>query len=369
MNSRVNEIDLLRFLAALSVLFFHYTFRGFAADDMSVVPYLGFAPFSKYGYLGVNLFFMISGFVILMSVGDGNLKKFILSRVIRLYPAFWIACTLTFVITLYMGDKHFHATLMQYLENLTLISGFVGVEPMDGVYWTLLVEIRFYILIGIFLLIYDIKDVEIFLIFWLFLSVLMVFFPTKILSQIFITNHSSYFIAGAIYFLIYKNGLNLQRVSMLMISLAIAIFVSHTQTIPTDIQHYHVAFNPMVTSAIISSFFVIMLLVSLKSSGIFSKISYITLGSLTYPLYLIHQNIGFMIFNYGAKIFEPHTLLIMVISSMLLLAFIVYLFEKVIANYLKRVLGVKKETKEEIEKRKIEEKIKKMDFKPMRYPL
>ena len=68
MQQRVNEIDLLRFIAALAVVFFHYAFRGYAADDLSILPYPLLAPLAKYGYLGVELFFMISGFVILTSL-------------------------------------------------------------------------------------------------------------------------------------------------------------------------------------------------------------------------------------------------------------------------------------------------------------
>ena len=71
-RNRVNELDLLRFFAAFSVVLYHYTFRGYAADDMSIVPYPLFAPISKYGYLGVDLFFMISGFVILMTASSGS---------------------------------------------------------------------------------------------------------------------------------------------------------------------------------------------------------------------------------------------------------------------------------------------------------
>ena len=83
-KSRVNEIDLLRFIAALAVVFFHYTFRGYAADAMTIMPYPLLAPFSKYGYLGVELFFMISGFVILMTAANGSLRKFVVSRFVRL---------------------------------------------------------------------------------------------------------------------------------------------------------------------------------------------------------------------------------------------------------------------------------------------
>ncbi|WOO32781.1 acyltransferase family protein [Diaphorobacter limosus] len=74
-NTRVNEIDLLRFFAALAVVFFHYSFRGYAADAMSIMPYPLLASLSKYGYLGVELFFMISGFVILMTAAKEILQN------------------------------------------------------------------------------------------------------------------------------------------------------------------------------------------------------------------------------------------------------------------------------------------------------
>ncbi len=77
-NARVNELDLLRFFAAFAVVFFHYSFRGYTADDMSIMPYPILASVFKYGYLGVELFFMISGFVILMTAANGNLRNFII---------------------------------------------------------------------------------------------------------------------------------------------------------------------------------------------------------------------------------------------------------------------------------------------------
>ena len=86
---RINEIDFLRFVAALSVVLFHYSFRGHAADDLSVMPYPVLETVARYGYLGVDLFFLISGFVILMTASSGSLKDFVISRAVRLYPAFW----------------------------------------------------------------------------------------------------------------------------------------------------------------------------------------------------------------------------------------------------------------------------------------
>lgn len=67
----------------MAVVFFHYAFRGYAADDMTTMHYPALEPVAKYGYLGVHLFFMISGFVILMTAGDGSIERFIASRASR----------------------------------------------------------------------------------------------------------------------------------------------------------------------------------------------------------------------------------------------------------------------------------------------
>lgn len=126
-TTRINEIDLVRFIAALAVVFFHFTFRGYAADHMTIMPYPWLTSASKYGYLGVELFFMISGFVILMSAANGSLRDFVISRVVRLYPAFWACCTITFLATLAIGGSSYFASLSQYLVNMTMLSGFIGV--------------------------------------------------------------------------------------------------------------------------------------------------------------------------------------------------------------------------------------------------
>ena len=64
---RFYEIDLLRFVAAFAVVLFHYTFRGAAGEAFTSVAYPELAGITKYGCLGVDLFFIISGFVILMT--------------------------------------------------------------------------------------------------------------------------------------------------------------------------------------------------------------------------------------------------------------------------------------------------------------
>src|SRR5215210_3755070 len=176
-KSRVTEIDLLRFLAAFLVVLYHYTFRGYAADDMSIMPYPLLAPISKYGYLGVELFFLISGFVILMTASSGSLKKFTISRIVRLYPAFWVCCTVTFIVILLIGGERYSASFTQYLVNMTMLSEFLNVPDLDGVYWSLFVEIKFYALVALVLLVGRIHRAQSLLIMWLIITITLTVFP------------------------------------------------------------------------------------------------------------------------------------------------------------------------------------------------
>ena len=85
---RFYELDLLRFFAAMAVVLYHYLFRGQQGDYIPV-RFTNLEDYAQYGYLGVNLFFMISGFVISLSAESRTARQFVISRVVRLYPAFW----------------------------------------------------------------------------------------------------------------------------------------------------------------------------------------------------------------------------------------------------------------------------------------
>jgi len=103
---RFYDIDLMRFVAAFSVMLFHYTFRGNAADNMFDVAYPIIGLVSRYGFLGVDLFFIISGFVILLTARNRDVRGFVISRIVRLYPAVWFCVTLTFIaITLFGKER------------------------------------------------------------------------------------------------------------------------------------------------------------------------------------------------------------------------------------------------------------------------
>lgn len=336
-STRVNEIDLLRFLAAMVVVLFHYAFRGHAADDRSIMAYPLLAPMAKYGYLGVELFFLISGFVILMTASRGSIRSFTVSRFVRLYPAFWACCTITFLLILAMGGERFSASIGQYLANMTMLSGFVGVPSIDGVYWSLFIELQFYAMVAVVLVSGRIHRAQTFLAIWLALTVALVVFPIGRLRFVFITDYAAYFIGGATAFLIWSRGLSRFRLAMLIACLLIALHQS-LGGIPAFESQYRTTMNPRLVGAIIVSYFAVMMAVAMRWTGALGQRRWLIAGALTYPLYLIHQVVGFMIFNAAYPAIDRHLLFWGTVLLMLAIAYAVHvLVERRFSPPLKRL--------------------------------
>jgi peptidoglycan/LPS O-acetylase OafA/YrhL len=147
---RLAALDALRFLAAVGVLAYHFTARetdAWGRDLAEVAPAV--SGWATYTSLGPELFFVISGFVILMTAWGRSVPDIIGSRVARLYPAYWTAVLLTGALLLFVWQGK-EITGGQVLVNLTLLQSLVDVGHVDGVYWTLWVELRFYVLIALF---------------------------------------------------------------------------------------------------------------------------------------------------------------------------------------------------------------------------
>ncbi len=294
--SRAYEIDLLRFCAALAVVFFHWTFRGAASGGLSLLSYPWLMPAARYGYLGVELFFMISGFVILMSASGGTARDFVVSRLVRLYPAFWICCTLTFVWAWVAADPKFVFSASQYLVNLSMLSGFVDVPSIDGVYWSLFIEIRFYLLVLLILALGWMPRIERVLGLWLAFAVLQQVVRTGPLWHWLVAQQAGLFIGGATCYLIYRHGGTVKRYGIVAGAWALALYRSNQDLAELEQQLGSPA-DPFTVGVIVSVFFALMLGVATGRLGVLRRPAWLPLGMLTYPLYLLHQNIGYMVFN------------------------------------------------------------------------
>jgi peptidoglycan/LPS O-acetylase OafA/YrhL len=139
---RLEGIDALRGIAAIVVVLHHYTFR-YSEVVGEHSPGLLFV--SKNGHFGVNLFFIISGFVIFMSLERSRrMADFIVSRFARLWPAY-LACAC--VTTTLIAFTHFNPnqlTKKDALLNVLMMNKVLGNVAIDGSYWTLTYEVLFY---------------------------------------------------------------------------------------------------------------------------------------------------------------------------------------------------------------------------------
>ena len=295
-NNRIYQIDLFRFIAALSVVLYHYLYRGWArGDNRSYVHFNEIGHFFKYGYLGVDFFFIISGFVIVLSIKHNSISKFIISRFSRLYPIYWICVFLTFLVIILYGYPRYDADLKQFFFNLSMFQDYMGVKNLDGVYWTLFVEMKFYIfIIGGYLILKRFLEVTIdqLVLFWLFLSLIYLplehLFIIKALGYLLILKYSSYFIAGIIFYQIYKKGLSSKYLILLSISFGLSVYHGFIKSLYLE-SVYNTSFSPLVIGLTIFVFYTLMLLVTTnKMKGINSP-KLIKLGMLTYPLYLIYS--------------------------------------------------------------------------------
>ncbi|RPH46455.1 MAG: hypothetical protein EHM87_02045 [Burkholderiales bacterium] len=138
---RLAQLDGLRAIAALSVVGFHVTSR----YDEALV-HAQPLPFAlPWGHLGVELFFVISGFVILMTIDRARSPAdFVFARASRLFPTYWVAVLLTALTLRAVQMPGYERSAIDIVVNLTMVQDHFGVASIDGAYWSLGVELMFY---------------------------------------------------------------------------------------------------------------------------------------------------------------------------------------------------------------------------------
>jgi peptidoglycan/LPS O-acetylase OafA/YrhL len=161
-ENKNNNFDILRFIFAFAVLFGHsFPISGNGSDPLSML----LLPNTWIGAIAVDGFFAISGFLVTSSIINRSILSFIVSRVLRIYPAVIIYCLLTIFIIGPLGTKaslqdyfaasplsyFFNASLWEWKYNLPLVfpdNPHAGSTNGSG--WTLPIEIRCYLLVLLF---------------------------------------------------------------------------------------------------------------------------------------------------------------------------------------------------------------------------
>ena len=290
-SDRIQELDGLRGLAAMAVLLFHYSY-GYQEN----YQFHQAQPFDfRLGYLGVPLFFIISGFVIFLTVDRTERPvDFVFSRFTRLYPTYWAGVMTTTAIVHVSQLPGVQRSTGEILVNLTMLQEFFGVAEVDGVYWTLTRELIFY---GLVLAVFSLgllRHVVPLAYAWLSLQCVanlverhFGWFPWKV-KFLLLTEYCHLFIAGIVFYRIFS-GKASKGVYGLLCFAAFNQFILVDSSLPA---------HRLEEGCYILFFFLLMAAVVNRKASFLSASPLTFLGNISYALYLVHQYLGYAIIRH-----------------------------------------------------------------------
>lgn len=286
-------LDLIRGLSAIFIMLYHYTTRyndnpityGGKTDWIIDIPW---------GCASVTTFFILSGFLAskyILNDESGDGWKFLEHRIIRLFPTLTICMLLTFIIT-NLFFKHAAGNLKDLLFSLTLNPQLFGAKYIDGAYWTLRVEFMFYIFIS-FLMCLHVRYKRLCICSLCLLAILLhpmnclCGYNVVVKGLIYIVNPSwvSSFMTGISIFFLTRNYKDYFFQVILLLS-----FISEFLWQDT---YHNIFFIATCLFVIITIRYDVDILYKMRLSKLL-----MWYGKISYPLYLIHQLIGFTIIYY-----------------------------------------------------------------------
>jgi peptidoglycan/LPS O-acetylase OafA/YrhL len=159
---RLEYIDGLRGICAVMVICYHYFSRWTPPKNpVNLYPYgdaLYYFPLFHRAEYALMMLFVISGFVIVLTLERcRTLFEFAVRRFSRIWPALTLCCCITYLVLSILPNPPWKPSLLYFLPSLTtiapqILNALFGVDKfdyMDGVYWTLWVDMKFYALIGV----------------------------------------------------------------------------------------------------------------------------------------------------------------------------------------------------------------------------
>ena len=294
-GGRLRAMDALRLVAALAVVLFHFTARDHSRwDVLPAVEFPGLSQVARYGYVGVHLFFVISGFVILMSLWGRTLPQFVASRVSRLYPALWAAVLLTATLR-WLWPTFGSVPLPDVLLNLTMTQGAFGVQNVDGVYWTLWVELQFYL--GMVVLVLagaTVRRVMAASVLAPLAATVVAVVDPAWAQRLTISSWLPMFAAGMVLYLIHREGPTAARWAVVGLNTALGVGVAVDQKVDAIAAiSSDVRVSPLWLAVLVAGSVAVVAVVALVPAVRDLDLPVLTAaGALTYPLYLTHEYVG-----------------------------------------------------------------------------
>lgn len=331
-GSRLYALDGLRFCAALAVVLYHLTARFNAGiDGMPTEAFPGLSAWTRWGSVGVQLFFVISGFVILLTAWRADLPSFAASRVSRLMPAYWVSVLLNALVfgviwrTGYaVANGGAEISSLQVLVNLTMVQSAVGQADVTTSYWTLWPELLFYL--GVAVMIrrgITANRVLGIAVCWPLLG--LVARQVPMLETLMVTQWSPFFAGGMALFLIYRGGhavLPWLVVGFNTVVGAVTVidFQARVMPIGTGMDS-----DPRIAGVLGVLCFGAVALVTVTPLARTGGRWLAWAGALTYPLYLMHEAVGWSLLRVLIGRIGPWAALGVAVGVALVLAALIHL--------------------------------------------
>lgn len=308
-NEKLEFAHVLRGMAALIVVLFAHLGGVFftnpnAADNLINAPYrevLYDNPFNlisfiglNAGHLGVSLFFLISGFVIPFSLLHYSKIQFLVARFFRIWPTYFFGLMIS-LLALKISNNFYNITWSYSLEHIfyqmILIRDLMWMPSIDGVSWTLEIEIKFYIISSLFFfIIYRKMKIEYFLLGIILLSLL------AIMMGIYFNDTNTRVYQIGILFVIYmgigvlfnfhhRKGMS-TKVLIFSILMIFVIFIIVWKNSYLEIIYITGTINYGISLIIFSIFYLYRY--KINKNKVFDF-----LGNISYPLYVIHPLVGY----------------------------------------------------------------------------
>ena len=284
---RIKELDAFRGIAAFAVMIYHFTTIYDKTFSETATKFS-----LDYGWLGVPFFFILSGFVITLTVEKcKSSKEFLLKRFLRLYPTYWICLSIT-VAVIFIGNLNtryetFDKSIAEVLMNYTMFHRYFNFDNVDGAYWSLLPELLFYVIMAVLLRFNKHKKLLLYNSFLILICAVHYFFPLPIIGKTLTVHYILLFMIGINFYRIYTSNGCFYNHILILINLILGVYLYQIERFKYTVIFLGISFTLIV---LCFYFFVFKML------AFFGNIKpLVFLGTISYALYLIHQNVGYAI--------------------------------------------------------------------------
>lgn len=323
-NNQIPEIQAFRAIAILSVALFHFFSRWTVPHYKHIYPWPkgeAFQLIFENGFLGVQFFFVISGFVIFITLeSKPNAKRFLLARAKRLYPSIFIALPFLYIFCTILNQdfisplkiKNLIASMMFFDPAFLNSLGSYNFRAITGVLWSLWVEVSFYFLVAVlYFRIRKLIFLDSLVISGVFLSLLQVVFYFKDVKTInpaldtffAIRFHIWWFIGGVAFSMLFQNSENIKARIVCFCSFLLSIFFLVLGSLnDPGISTWHISVRALLGILIYFMFF--LLIFKRVYLGFLIRDKILFIGSISYEFYLIHEAFGVSILSYFSSFQE-----------------------------------------------------------------